>query len=630
MKNNNFQEKGNENKGDAQITRRVIAAFRPYRKRVLLILGAILLTTLLGLVNPLLTQRLFDDAIGRANIRLLVTYVLIMTGAPIVSGLISVGHSYLNNAVGQNVMRDLRNQLYAHLQRMPMQFFTSTRAGELQSRLSNDINGVQTVINDTAVATVANLASLVSIILAMFFLSPALTIVSLCSLPFFIWITYKVGKTRRVLSKETQKSAASLAVIMQEMLSISGIILIKTFGRQKYAQEYFAKENQALANLTMRQLLIGRWLYVFVNVFYLLMVPIIYLIAGLQMIHHWTAMTFGTMVAFTTLQGRLFFPVGQLLNVQVEIHGAMALFERIFELLDLPIEIQDKPDAFDLKCEEVRGEICFEQVAFTYKREDPALRSSLELTEGKGYSQEHSAPSNRDLIVPPTLKNISLDIQPGQMVALVGPSGAGKTTMTYLISRLYDVEKGSVKIDGRDVRDIKLSSLSQLIGIVSQETYLFHASIRENLLYARQDASEDEMFHAAKIAAIHDRILELADGYDTIVGERGYKLSGGEKQRLSITRAILKNPRILILDEATSSLDTHSERLIQDALEPLMQGRTTIVIAHRLSTILRSDMILTLSKGEIVERGTHQELLKQQGLYAQLYREQFSQQVVTA
>ncbi len=381
----------------------------------------------------------------------------------------------------------------------------------------------------------------------------------------------------------------------------------------------------------------------FIGAFFSITPAIVYLIAGLQIINspitglHGSVITLGGIVAFTTLQSRLFFPIGQLLSIQVEVQGALALFDRIFEYLDMPIDIKDAPNPSHLKPDEIRGEVAFKDVSFTYKRDDVPVLSGLsenENTDGQGKKRPVSPSSSTEPVaiseetVPRiTLNNISFAIHPGQLAALVGPSGAGKTTITYLVPRLYDVDRGEIEIDGYNVKDIALSSLGELIGVVTQETYLFHASVRENLLYARTDATEEEMIAAAKAAAIHDRIMELDNGYDTVVGERGYKLSGGEKQRIAIARVILKNPRVLILDEATSALDTHSERLIQAALEPLMKGRTTLAIAHRLSTILAADVILVVDKGEIVESGTHQELLERAGLYAQLYNEQFSQLV---
>jgi ATP-binding cassette subfamily B protein len=618
------EQKRSGRKADIHTVRRVVQAFKPYKLRVCLVLIAIILTTLLGLVNPLLIQRVFDDAILKRDLHLLYIYVSIMFVTPIISGFIGVGQTYLNNMIGQSVMRDFRNRLYQHLQGMSLRFFTATRTGEIQSRLSNDVGGIDSVVTNTAASIVSNFSTAVSTIVAMFILSPLLTFISLAALPIFLWITYKVGNVRRMTSKETQKSMALLTAMMQETLSVSGILLMKAFGRQSYEQQQFKKENQRLTDLQIRQQMIGRWFFMFIGTFFSIMPAIVYLVAGLQYIAH-EHITFGIIVAFTTLQSRLFFPIGQLLNIQVDIQGALALFDRIFEYLDLPIDIQDKPQALHLAPEAVSGHIAFKDVTFTYRRDEQEAESEIPEQAIRPVSPLPQAAGSEAGVSRPALNHVSFEIKPGQLAALVGPSGAGKTTITYMVPRLYDVDSGAVEIDGHNVRDIALASLGEIVGMVTQETYLFHASIRENLLYARLDATEEEMIAAAKAAAIHDRIMELDDGYDTIVGERGYKLSGGEKQRIAIARVILKDPRILILDEATSALDTHSERLIQAALEPLMQGRTTLAIAHRLSTILAADVILVVNEGQIVERGTHHELLALGGLYARLYHEQFSQ-----
>ena len=627
------EQKKRGRKTDSNTLKRVAKAFSPYKIHIIIVLFAIILTTVLGLVNPFMIQFIFNDAIGKRNEKLLIILVSIMIIMPIITGLIGVGQTYLNNVIGQQVMRDFRNNLHSHLQSMSLRFFTSTRTGEIQSRLSNDVGGVQAVVTNTATSIVSNFSTVISTIIAMLIISPPLTLISLGLLPIFLWITYKIGNVRRTTSKETQESMASLTAMMQETLSVSGILLTKTFGRQKYAQDRFEKENQTLTNLEVRQQMIGRWFFMFIGIFFSITPAIVYLVAGTQIIHNPLSFSIGGIVAFTTLQSRLFFPVGQLLSIQVDVQGALALFDRIFEYLDLPIEIQDKPKALQLKVNDVRGEINFKDVSFTYKSDDYGLLKASPGPVKNGNGRKKDSVSTEPVEVTDkserrsTLSHVTFDIKPGQLAALVGPSGAGKTTITYLVPRLYDVNSGAVEIDGHNVRDIALASLGEIIGMVTQETYLFHASVRENLMYARSDATEEEMIAAAKAAAIHDRIMELDDGYDTVVGERGYKLSGGEKQRIAIARVILKNPRILILDEATSALDTHSERLIQAALEPLMKNRTTLAIAHRLSTILAADVILVVNKGEIVERGTHEELMELNGLYARLYKEQFSKGV---
>jgi ATP-binding cassette subfamily B protein len=637
-------------KADAKTMRRVAASFAPYKWQVVTVLVAILLTGTLGLVNPYLLKLIIDDAFAHRSFSKLTFYVSLMIATPIITGLIGVGQTYLNNLIGQRVMRDLRNKLYTHLQHMALRFYTDTRTGEIQSRLSNDVGGVQNTVTNTASSIVSNFTTVASTIVAMLIISWPLTVLSLGLLPLFLWLTYRVGNVRRGLSKETQKSLADITAIMQETLSVSGVLLTKTFGRQQYESERFAKENERLTNLEIRQQMVGRWFFMFIGTFFSVMPALVYWLAGYitfggGFAHNGVlqAITIGDIVAFTTLQSRLFFPIGQLLNVQVDIQGALALFDRIFEYLDLPLEITDRPGAKALKPETVRGQIIFQDVSFTYQKAEkngkngnvpPPETEEDKKQPGKGTLREKliSPNTGQELLIPeqdrepgrPTLEHVSFEIQPGQLAALVGPSGAGKTTITYLTPRLYDVDEGAVLIDGEDVRDLRLESLGGLIGVVTQETYLFHATVAENLRYGKQDATEEEMIAAARAAAIHDRIMELPDGYDTVVGERGYKLSGGEKQRLALARVILKDPRILILDEATSALDTHSERLIQAALEPLMKGRTTLAIAHRLSTILAADVILVVDRGRIVERGTHAELLQQNGLYAKLYREQFS------
>ena len=624
--------------------RRILRFFKPYRPQIVVVLVAILLTSFIGLINPYLLKLLIDEAIPRRDFGLLNLFVGLMIALPIVSGLIGVGQSYLNNLIGQRVMQDLRSALYTHLQAMPLRFFTETRTGEIQSRLANDVGGVQSVVTDTASSVTSNVAIAISTVIAMLYIDWRLTVLSLGLTPFFMYLTYRVGKVRREVSTETQKSLAEMSALTEETLSVSGILLSKTFGQQQSSINKFRGLNARLAALQIRQAMVGRWFFMIIGTIFSITPAFVYWLAGwLAIQNDPTAPTIGDIVAFTTLQSRLFFPMGQLLNIQVEIQGALALFDRIFEYLEMDPEIVDAPDAVELAPTAVRGQVAFRDVSFrdptvavpseralaavADESTDVAIAATpidaeaVEALVG-GDDADGTRPEIETL---PTfaLEHMDFEAQPGELVALVGPSGSGKTTTTYLIPRLYDVDTGAVEIDGVDVRRIKLASLGRIVGVVTQETYLFHASVRDNLLYARPEATEEELRAAARAAAMHDRIMELPEGYDTIVGERGYKLSGGEKQRIAIARVLLKDPRILILDEATSALDTVSERLIQAAFERLMEGRTTIAIAHRLSTILRADRILVYDRGRIVERGTHAELLAHGGLYARLYREQF-------
>ena len=606
--------------GSAPATfRRIVGFFRPYRLRLTWIAGLIVVTVSIGVVNPILLKLIIDNLTGPQDIGLLYLQAGLMIVLPIGTSLLGVWQSYLSNVVGQRVMDDLRLALYTHLQWMPLRFFTETRTGEIQSRIGNDVNGVQSVVTDTAASLLANFATVATTVIAMLILDWRLTILSLGMLPVFAYITYRVGKVRRVVSGLTQKSLAEVSAITQESLSVSGILLSKTFGQQQASIEKFGRESRRLGDLQIRQQMIGRWFFAMIGTFFSIAPAFVYLLAGSLIIGGDTNVSIGTIVAFTTLQSRLFFPLGQLLNVQVEIQGALALFDRIFEYLEMEPEIRDAPDAVELDPATLRGDVRFRDVTFRY----PSPPAPV-VAEGEAAQAEAEGRAVPTSIRPFGLTEIDFEALPGQLVALVGPSGAGKTTTTYLIPRLYDVDEGAVEIDGIDVRRIRLESLGREIGVVTQETYLFHASVLENLRYAKPDADMEEIEAASRAAAMHDRVMELPDGYDTIVGERGYKLSGGEKQRVAIARVLLKDPRILLLDEATSALDTVSERLIQGALARLMEGRTTIAIAHRLSTILRADLILVFDRGRIVERGMHAELVRHEGLYARLYAEQFA------
>ena len=595
------------------LTRRIAASFRPYLPQITIVGLLILFTAGLGVVNPLLIRVIFDSALfpesGSPNLNLLWTIAGVMAGITAVTSAIGIVQTYVTNQVGQKVMRDLRDRLYRHLQSLSLGFFTGTKTGEIQSRVTNDVGGVQNVVTSTITDIISNIVILISTVIAMSILSWQLTLVAVGIVPAFAFLTRIVGEKRRAVSAEVQKSTAEMTAITQETLSISGIMLSKLFGRQNLEIERFQWENQHLSDLVVRRQMTGQSFWAVMQTFFSISPVIIYVLAGYLISGIGRdGISPGTIIAFTTLQARLYFPIGTLLQLSVELQSSMALFERIFEYLDIKADIVDDPEAVDIQPERVAGAIKFDSVRVNYVSDNEEAQESAQTNE----SDPHWA-----------LDGIDFEILPGQLAAFVGPSGAGKTTISYLIPRLYDANEGRVLIDGIDVRKIKLESLSRMIGYVSQENYLFHASIRNNLLYSKPDATQDEMEAAARGAYIHERILEFADGYDTVVGERGYRMSGGERQRLSIARVILHQPKLLILDEATSALDSASERYVQAALEPLMKGRTTVAIAHRLSTIMAADVIFAIDRGRIVERGTHSQLLSRGRLYAQLYDEQF-------
>lgn len=588
---------------DKQIVKRIVALFGPHRRYVVLTILAVLVGTGLGIVPPFLYEVIIDELVGPKRLGVIGWYSGFTLLAVLLGAAFTLLYGYMSVVMGQRIMCELRDKLYTHLQSMSLKFFTNARTGDIQTRLISDVGGVQNVVSNTITDQLSNIAIVVSTVTAMMLLDWRLATLSIALVPFFAWVGKGVGEYARTVRKGTQEQTSEINSMMQETLSVSGILLSKTAGNQKILSDKFANENKILAGWMIKSSVLQYMFFGMVRLITQFAPTLVYWLAGYLIIAHGDrSLTLGKIVAFTGLQARLFFPMTGLLSAQVEIMSSFALFERIFEYLDMKRDIQDTPDAKPLVPSSIAGHVRFDRVYFKYEDDQPDW----------------------------TLSDISFSAEAGQLVALVGPSGAGKTTLTYLIPRLYDPDQGSVSLDGIDLRDIKLDSLGAIVGAVTQETYLMHTSIKDNLRVAKPTATDDELVAACKAAAIHEHIAGLPEGYETIVGERGYKLSGGEKQRISIARAILKNPRILILDEATSALDTQSERLIQESLNSLMVGRTTFAIAHRLSTVLSADLILVIDKGRIVESGRHSELLTRQGLYRRLYDEQFKGESVTA
>jgi ATP-binding cassette subfamily B protein len=585
--------------------RRIAALFRPYRRPLSALLGLILVSAGLGMVSPFLLREVLDHAIPEKDTGRLSLLVGGMVAIPIVTGALGIGQTWLSNSVGQRVMHDLRTAVYRHLQRLSLAFFTRTRTGEVQSRIANDIGGIDNVVTNTATSIVSNTTTVIATVVAMFLLDWRLAAFSLALLPVFIFMTRRVGAVRRAIAAQRQSTMADVSSLVEESLSVSGVLLGKTMGRSGDLAQRFDGESKTLADLEVRQRMAGRWMMASIQATFAIMPALIYWFAGWTYAHGSDTLSIGTLVAFTTLQTRLFFPIGQLLSVGVDVQTSLALFERIFEYLDLEVDIAEPASPRTLRLDGRPLAVDFDHVWFSY------------------------SPNSGDQEGVWTMRDVDFSVAPGAKVALVGETGSGKTTLGYLVARLYDADRGAVRIDGVDLRELSFDSLAAAVGVVSQDTYLFHASIRENLRFARPGASDREIEAAARAAQVHDLIATLPDGYDTLVGERGYRFSGGEKQRMAIARTILRNPPVLVLDEATSALDNETERAVQEALDELSVGRTSIVIAHRLSTVRDADVIVVLSAGQVVEIGSHDDLLRAGGTYARLHTRE-SQEPETA
>jgi ATP-binding cassette subfamily B protein len=574
---------------------RIISYFKPYWKLMTGMVMTIIITSVLGIVPALLTKNIIDIAMPQKSMRLLILYILLSFFTLLTLNLIMVGQSYLNSLVSKNIIRDLRSGMYGHLQIMSLKFFSNVQTGEITSRINNDIGGIDSVFSNIFMQVLQGIFVFTSTCAILFYTNWELAVISLLTLPFFLAPTRKVGKTRWKIASEAQTKLAELTNIVTETMNVNGTMLIKLFTKEKEEFDGFEKVNNEVMNLQIHETVVGRWFFMTIQTFVSIGPVLIYLFGGLILIKY-NDITIGGIVMFVALVSRLYGPLNTFLNIHVDIINSLAIFERIFQYLDLKSEIIEKPEAVNV--DHVTGNIRFDHVYFSYNEKST------------------------------TLIDLDFEIKPGEKAAFVGPSGSGKTTITYLVPRLYDTTKGSVLIDGMNIKDMTLKSLRSQIGMVTQDTFLFNTTIHENMLFAKPNATNDEIMEACKMANIHDYIVSLPDGYNTIVGDRGIKLSGGEKQRISIARTLLKDPRIVIFDEATSSLDSNSEQLIMQAVEPLLMSRTSLVIAHRLSTIITADIIFVVKDGKIVERGTHAELLQTGGVYKDLYDKQFKPNAV--
>lgn len=633
--------------------RRILLLFKRYWGQLLVIIGLALLAAVMGLIPPLVMKEIIDTAIPQGRVQLLSVMALLLIVLPVLSGVVGVWQNHLNTKVTQGVIRDLGQSLFHNLQRQSMSFFTDARSGEIVQRITGDVQSVQSVVTSIVVSSITQIVIVFTTIGILFALDWKLAIISVLILPLFVLPVKKVSKLRKDLRIETQKVRSDITSQLNENFGISGALLTRIFGREKQQEQEFTTMNQKVMDLELRLNLVGRWFGMATSTLGPLGTAIIYIYGGYSVIHG--DMTLGSIVAFTAYLGRLYMPVGTLLNLHVEVATALGIFQRIFEYQDMVPDVMDAEGA--RKLGPVAGHVRYKQVSFAYKvGEQSRVREKGKLVErgegaergkladrGEGAERgklaDRGVGAEREKLadrggerekVQYALRDITFEAQPGEMVALVGPSGAGKSTLIGMIARLYDPTAGVVEVDGVNVRDVELASLRAQIAYVTQESFLFHATIGDNLRFAREDATREEMEAACRQAYIHDFIVSLPEGYDTMVGERGHRLSGGERQRIAIARAILKRPRILILDEATSHLDSESESYVQAALEELMQGRTTLVIAHRLSTVLAADHILVIEAGSVVERGTHSELLALEGLYARLYSTQFAKATAEA